>query len=382
MNLFKALSEAPGHLRSLRKMTLGLCAAMAVSASIVACSQDQSNPVETSAPSLGSATDIQGTMPFASDERLVAAADDLAKSNEAALQAGPHDAVLEARVSHTKDVQGRHNAELLAKEGVIGTGVGLESDGTTSLVVFARHGNMKNIPRTMEDQKTRVEVIGDIKPLSGVYTGYYRPVPAGISIGNELENSAGTLGCAVNIGGRAYMLSNNHVMARQNAARIGEAIGQPGRYDNYGYATPQVATLSAFKPVQFNTTNSFDAAVAAYTTNGYASEISGYVPSHTTLQPQVGMYVKKTGRTTGLTHGQIAAVNVTIQVGYTGGTATFTNQIYIPGAFIQAGDSGSLLVTENGNYPVGLCFAGSSTASFANPIQPVLSYFGATVIGY
>ena len=108
-----------------------------------------------------------------------------------------------------------------------------------------------------------------------------------------------------------------------------------------------------------------------------------YTPMHTTMTPTVGMYVKKVGRTTGLTHGQIGAVNVTVQVSYTNGTATFTNQIYITGSnFINAGDSGSLLVTESGNYPIGLCFAGSSTAAFANPIQPVLQYFGATIIGY
>ena len=50
-----------------------------------------------------------------------------------------------------------------------------------------------------------------------------------------------------------------------------------------------------------------------------------------------------------------------------------------PGNFIRAGDSGSLMVTQSGNNPVGLCFAGSSQASFANPISAVLSRFSATV---
>ena len=107
------------------------------------------------------------------------------------------------------------------------------------------------------------------------------------------------------------------------------------------------------------------------------------VSMHTTMTPTVGMYVKKVGRTTGFTHGRVGAVNVTVEVSYNQGTATFVNQIYVTGtSFLQAGDSGSLLVTESGNYPVGLCFAGSDNAAFANPIQPVLQYFGATVIGY
>ncbi len=347
---------------------------------LAACNQ-QTNPTEPSSSSLAT-VDVKGAMPFAPDQRLEQAADALQKSNEATLQSGvPQDQMLAAKVAHTKDVQERHTAELLKHEGVMGTGVGLEADGSTSLVVFARHAKPSNVPATVEDQQVHVEVVGDIKPFSGVYTGSYRPVPAGVSIGNNNENAAGTLGCAVNVGGYAYILSNNHVLARQNAASIGESIGQPGPYDNGGYVAPQCAVLSAFKPISFTSNNTFDAALAGYTTNGYASEVSGYTPSHYTMTPQVGMYVKKTGRTTGLTHGQIAAVNVTIQVSYNQGTATFVNQIYIPGAFIQPGDSGSLLVTESGNYPVGLCFAGSSTASFANPIQPILSYWGATIIG-
>jgi hypothetical protein len=37
------------------------------------------------------------------------------------------------------------------------------------------------------------------------------------------------------------------------------------------------------------------------------------------------------------------------------------------------------MVTETNADPVGLCFAGGSGASFANPIGPVLQAFGATV---
>jgi hypothetical protein len=360
---------------------------LAVGATLSACSTDQTGP--NASNSTGDTQELQaidthGSLAFNADERLAIAADDLSKAN-GILSAQQNDPILQARVAHTKEVQERHTADLLKKEGVIGTGVWLNGDGTTSLAVFARHGNLKDLPASLEDQKTHVEVIGDVKAMSGVYTGYYRPVPAGVSIGNENEIAAGTLGCAVNINGYAYMLSNNHVLARQNAAKIGEAIGQPGRIDyaNYGYS-PQAAVLSAFKPISFTSSNTIDAAIARYTTNGYASMVNNlYVPMHTTMTPTVGMYVKKVGRTTGFTHGQIGAVNVTVQVSYNQGTATFTNQIYVTGtSFLQAGDSGSLLVTESGNYPVGLCFAGSDNAAFANPIQPVLQYFGATVIGY
>jgi len=59
--------------------------------------------------------------------------------------------------------------------------------------------------------------------------------------------------------------------------------------------------------------------------------------------------------------------------------ATFVNQIYVASNFIRSGDSGSLMVTETGNNPVGLCFAGGSGSSFANPIGPVLQKLGVSI---
>mgnify|MGYP002260553252 CR=1 FL=1 len=60
-----------------------------------------------------------------------------------------------------------------------------------------------------------------------------------------------------------------------------------------------------------------------------------------------------------------------------GRTATFENQI-VTGNMSQGGDSGSLIVTQLGNNPVALLFAGSSTRTLANPLEPVLARFGVT----
>ena len=86
-------------------------------------------------------------------------------------------------------------------------------------------------------------------------------------------------------------------------------------------------------------------------------------------------------------------MNATISVQYdnecAGGTAftkTFTGQIVISnggGAFLGSGDSGSLMVEDVATRPraVGLLFAGSSTLAVANPINDVLTFFGATMVG-
>jgi hypothetical protein len=48
--------------------------------------------------------------------------------------------------------------------------------------------------------------------------------------------------------------------------------------------------------------------------------------------------------------------------------------------FLAGGDSGSLMVQDVSTNPqaVGLLFAGSSTHAVANPIDEVLTFFGAT----
>ncbi|TGE32209.1 hypothetical protein [Desulfosporosinus sp. Sb-LF] len=82
------------------------------------------------------------------------------------------------------------------------------------------------------------------------------------------------------------------------------------------------------------------------------------------------MQVKKSGRTTGLTHARIIAVNVIIDVDYDGRILKFKDQI-LTDNFDEPGDSGSLVLNEF-NWAVGLLFAGSENVTIINPIDPVL----------
>ena len=135
-----------------------------------------------------------------------------------------------------------------------------------------------------------------------------------------------------------------------------------------------------------------DAAIAlSSTTNlGNATPSDGYgTPKSTTIDAAINMKVKKYGRTTGQTKGQVAAINATVDVGYDSGVARFVNQIIItPGSFSAGGDSGSLIVVDGkGRFKsddrkvVGLLFAGSSQVTIANPIAPVLDRFRVTIDG-
>lgn len=214
-----------------------------------------------------------------------------------------------------------------------------------------------------------------------------RPVPIGVSTGHP-NITAGTIGCRVTKNGAVYALSNNHVYADENRAAIGDNVLQPGVYDEGVNPRDAIGTLAQFKSIVFSrqASNTIDAAIAlcSVDTLGSGTPNGGYgTPSRTLTTATLDMHVKKYGRTTGLTHGQVYALNAIINVGYDAGTARFVNQIVItPGDFSAGGDSGSLIVTDDTtNSPVALLFAGSSLYTIANPIGAVVDYFGVAIDG-
>lgn len=230
------------------------------------------------------------------------------------------------------------------------------------------------------------------------------PIQLGTSGGNINDRSktfccSGTLGSLVTTGNVQYILSNNHVLARTNKGSAGDDIIQPGLIDQdpvcFRDANDAVADLSKWEPILFTkgTTNVVDAAIARVRENNVSPDGSildiGTI-SDDSAAAAINMGVKKSGRTTGLTRGVVAAVNVTINVKYGSvcgggrGTARFTDQIRItPGSFSAGGDSGSLIVedVDTNPRPVGLLFAGGSNDTFANPIESVLDAFGVTMVG-
>jgi hypothetical protein len=292
-------------------------------------------------------------------------------------------------------IQNAHTPDLMRIPGVVGTGAGATADGRAAVLVLTRRAGVAGIPHELDGAPVEVRIVGDVvayvKPDKGPGGGHGGgggggALQCGTSTGNDKECASGTIGCVVVRGGNQYFLSNNHVFARENAASTGERIDAPGRYDGKPKCsqTPQIGTLADYVTIRFGgQSNVVDCAIAAPVSglSFTCAEAGGYTPTSNVVSPSVGLAVKKTGRTSGLTHDTIQAVNVTINVGYTAGVATFTQQIMTSGQFIRSGDSGSLMVTESGNDPVGLCFAGGSGGSFANPIGPVLQSFSATVCG-
>jgi len=300
--------------------------------------------------------------------------------------------------------QSRHTDRLLRMDGVVGTAVGVGADGRGQVQLFTKTAGIRGLPTSLDGVPVSIVVTGEIRafpalaPAGAAVTAaavdrtarFARPVPIGVSTGNQGECSAGTIGARVKSGSTTYALSNNHVYALENSAAIGSNVLQPGRYDLScaSGSNALLGKLSKFVKITFSTSasNKVDAAIAAApTTNlGRSTPSDGYgTPRATTVAASLNQAVRKYGRTTGLTTGSVVGLNATINVGYSHGTARFVGQIVIKGKgqFSRAGDSGSLIVDGN-RRPVGLLFAGSSSGyTFANQIGQVLSALGVTVDG-
>ncbi len=245
-------------------------------------------------------------------------------------------------------------------------------------------------------------------------TGRIRPAPGGVSIGH-INITAGTLGCLVKKNNEVYILSNNHVLADSNNGQIGDPILQPGPYDGGLFPGDHIADLYQFIPLNFSDSrhscstangiasflnglaklinsnarfrtfsaqaveNLVDAAIAKPLNN---SEVTGEILEIGTIQGTVtgelGMAIKKSGRTTGLTTGEITQVDVSATVSYGDNkTALFTDQL-MAGAMSQGGDSGSAVLTA-GNQLTGLLFAGSDSTTIINRIENVVTALGVSV---
>jgi hypothetical protein len=321
---------------------------------------------------------------------------------------------LEGKYQQIADIQEAEEDALLAKENVVGVGVGhkitAEQDtGEPCLTVFVsqkldpeliRVNDM--IPATVQKFKVDVVETGDIfagidadeeLPETEEEVGIealrvrVRPVEGGYSVGHY-KITAGTYATAVydakpypGIPRKYYVLSNNHVLANSNNARIGDPILQPGPYDGGRYPRDMIARLSRFVPIRFGgPCNYVDAAIAEGEFHLLDREIYwiGYVKG-VRFMTKPGEIVQKTGRTTNYTTGKVTSINATINVNYgSGRVAKFCRQILTTN-MSAGGDSGSLLCDLNEN-AVGLLFAGSSRVTVHNHILYVQSLVGVRIV--
>lgn len=239
------------------------------------------------------------------------------------------------------------------------------------------------LPENFQNFDVDVEAIGRVNLFTNDIR--MRPAPGGVSIGHK-NITAGTLGCIVKKDSELYILSNNHVLANQNQGQKNiDPILQPGPFDGGILGKDDIALLTDFKEVEDDgtTPNFIDAAIAKPDNEKeIRTEILEIGVPKGIANPKMHRTVKKSGRTTNLTHGKITDLDVSIRIPFGNGIALFEDQILIRGQgsqprFSMGGDSGSLILDKSSDYAMGLLFAGSvsSDITFANKIDRVLDHF-------
>jgi hypothetical protein len=237
-----------------------------------------------------------------------------------------------------------------------------------------------------------VRYVGKIRARAAWYRSRQRPLLIGSSVGTVATDfiNAGTLGCFVRkSNSRAlYILSNNHVIADENRYPRGGPIVQQGTLDGGSPTADRVAKLTSFVKLDLDATNFVDCAIARLDP-GIEADVSllkgiGTLGGVRTGPLEGDDVVHKVGRTTGVTHGRVTAIELDdVTVEYDVGIMSFDDQVEIEGAgsrsFSDAGDSGSLIVDDD-HLASALLFAGGDHGgsngkglTYGNPIKRVLS---------
>ena len=288
------------------------------------------------------------------------------------------------------ELKRKHERGLLRKAGVRGVGVGYkvvggETTGELAVVVLVTRKirpledihPKDRVPPELEGARTDVVEVGVVRvpaPATAGRRGRMRPAPGGCSVGH-VRSTAGTLGCLVRRGDRVFILSNNHVLAATNLGVRGDYILQPGPSDGGHVPEDGIAELADYVKLDFAGENAMDAALARpFSRELVSPEILDVGEPTGWAKPELRAEVVKSGRTTGLTRGEIGVVETTIEVLYGLTRVRFVGQCVVttPG-FSAGGDSGSAVVLPGAKKVVGLLFAGSEEATVFTPIGRVLS---------
>jgi hypothetical protein len=236
------------------------------------------------------------------------------------------------------------------------------------------------LPGMSEPVDTDVQEIG--KVVLEANTSRHRPAMPGCGLGH-FEVTAGTFGCLVRKKGKPelYILSNSHVLANSGTGKAGDAILQAAIFDGGAQPADVLCELTEWVPFKFGDDtfeNFVDAAIAKVKTADVTSRVNliGVAPKGVGTVVRRGMKVKKVGRTTDLTSGEITDVDFRTSLPYPlpdksgTGNVGMRDQVLCT-RYTAGGDSGAAVFNSK-NQIVGLHFAGTPSTSIFNRITHVL----------
>ena len=245
------------------------------------------------------------------------------------------------------------------------------------------------IPETIDldgvTVRTDVQQVGDVRIQALVEEEEdrqerLRPAPGGISAGHP-EITTGTMGSTVleTERGERVVLTNAHVAAPIEGAEEGDAFLQPGVADG-GDEGDAIGELVEWSEVREDEPNESDSALVAVEPNDIDDEILGVGPlvGWTEADIDEDEDFTKSGRTTGVTTGDLRGVDGRIEVGgFFDQPVTFEG-LDVYGPLSAGGDSGSLIgvLEGEGVRAASLLFAGSDEATLGVPMRTVEEVHG------
>lgn len=236
-----------------------------------------------------------------------------------------------------------------------------------------------------ERVKTDVQEVGDVRTQATMAqapdrpdrTRRWRPAPAGVSLAH-VSATAGTLGSPVlrTDDDRSVVLTNAHVAAPVGEASPGDAVLQPGPADG-GTQDDAIGTLAAFSEIARAEPNTTDSALVEVDPADVTDTTLGIGAFEGFTEPRMDATYTKSGRTTGVTTGDLRGRDTRIRVGgYYEEPVVFVG-VDVFGPMSAAGDSGSLIgIEDDGFRATHLLFAGSDRATLAIPMATVQDEFG------
>ena len=250
------------------------------------------------------------------------------------------------------------------------------------------------------DERDGFDALAFLEPLPDAEAGRHnrhRPVVGGISEINAkstaatagpyparvTDTSAGNWGDSISEGD-LVRLSNNHVYARVNKGKFGEPVIQPSPMDGGSMPDDKTGELRGYVTVEDGAL--VDVAARSVDPEQESPEYYKLDDSWPTsvrredYRSLKGQTVTKSGRTTGVTQGDVKATGASVRVNYgEEGTITLRDQL-IAGPMSKGGDSGSPVFLDSTGELVGLLFAGSARQTIFSKIAAVESELGVELL--
>lgn len=256
------------------------------------------------------------------------------------------------QIDRTLDFLGRLLGEI---DQFVGFGLGYDkpeffwyifAENEAAVLTVRQHCSEAQVGFSLYPLIAKIPVQKDPEPIVALPDAI---VFGGVSIGHLGARTTGTLGGVLRIGNQKYAVSTAETLAPEGSG-LGDTIVQPSVEDSphkvYG-----MGKLSVVSKLAFGSINNLDAAIATVEQEVPTSpRIREIGRPNDVAEPEIGINVRKNGRTTGFTEGKIICTDVRIKTVKGQQEYILQDQFLImadSAEFAAMGDEGAFVINNN-----------------------------------